>query len=279
MQRLLEAKRLYWKQRSTVHWVKFGDENSELFQAMATHAFRRNYIATLISEDGTSISDHSLKAGALWISFKDRLGIPEFVSIHFELATLIQAVNLLDMDLPFSKEEIDFAVKSMPSDHPPRPDGFNGLFMKKCWYIISEDFYRLCEAFWNCNVDLECINGSYITLVPKKDNPLTVNDYMPISLLNYSLKLLTKLLVNRLQHVILDVVHENQYGFLKGRTIQDCLAWAFQFLHIYHHSKKEIVILKLDFEKASDKIEHQVILEMFRHKGFSAKWVKWIEMI
>lgn len=36
---------------------------------------------------------------------------------------------------------------------------------------------------------------------------------------------------------------------------------------------------KMDFEKAFDKVEHQVILEMFRHKGFSEKWVKWIEII
>lgn len=82
-----------------------------------------------------------------------------------------------------------------------------------------------------------------------------------------------------LQEVILKVVHENQYGFLKGITIQDCLAWAFQFLHICHKSKKEIVILKLDFEKACDKIEHKVILEMFRHKGFSQKWISWIERL
>lgn len=64
----------------------------------------------------------------------------------------------------------------MASDHAPGPDGFNGLLMKECWHIISEDFYRLCEAFWNCTVDLECINGSFIALIPKNDNPLTIND-------------------------------------------------------------------------------------------------------
>jgi hypothetical protein len=73
--------------------------------------------------------------------------------------------------------------------------------------------------------------------------------------------------------VILKVVHANQYGFIKGRTIQDSLAWAFQFLHLYHKSKREIVLLKLDFEKAFYKIEHEVILEVMRHKGFSDKWI------
>jgi hypothetical protein len=128
-------------------------------------------------------------------------------------------------------------------------------------------------------LNLESINGSLITLIPKKDNPRTVNDFRLISLLNYSLKFLTKLLANRLQAVILNVVHANQYGFIHGRTIQDCLAWAFQFLHMCRESKREIVLLELDFKKAFDKIEHVVILEVLKHKGFSDKWISWIKTI
>jgi retron-type reverse transcriptase len=83
----------------------------------------------------------------------------------------------------------------------------------------------------------------------------------------------------RLQSIITTVVHANQYGFIKGKNIHDCLAWAFQFLHICHKSKREIVILKLDFEKAFDMIEHEVIISMLRHKGFSEKWVSWVQAI
>lgn len=89
---------------------------------------------------------------------------------------------------------------------------------------------------------------------------------------------MTKLLSARLQSVILKLVHRNQY-VLKGRIIQDCLTWAFQFLQFCHHSKKEIVILKLDFEKAFDKIEHNVILEVMKFKGFPDRWIKWVDAI
>jgi hypothetical protein len=55
----------------------------------------------------------------------------------------------------------------------------------------------------------------------------TTDDFRPIWLLNYSLKCITKLLSTRLQSVFLQLVHKNQYGFNHGRTIQDCVAWAF----------------------------------------------------
>jgi len=74
-------------------------------------------------------------------------------------------------------------------------------------------------------------------------------------------------------------VHQNHYGFIRSRTIQDCLAWSFEYLHLCHHSKKEIVALKLDFEKDFDRIEHKVILDVMTHMGFGMKWRSWIEAI
>jgi hypothetical protein len=63
--------------------------------------------------------------------------------------------------------------------------------------------------FCNDNVDISSTNSSVIALKPKKDNPERVDDFRPISLLNYSLKCITKILSIRLQRVILELVHQN----------------------------------------------------------------------
>lgn len=130
------------------------------------------------------VSNHSINAVLPWTTFKDRLGISECHSLLFDISELISIVDLPEMDSLFTKEEIDQAIKDMPSDHAPRPDGFIGLFMKRCWNIIKEDFYGLCDQFWQGTIDLTNLNGSYIARIPNNDNPSPLNDFRPISLLN-----------------------------------------------------------------------------------------------
>jgi hypothetical protein len=273
---LLESKQVYWKRRSTIRWVKFGDENTKLFHSIATHKFRRNYITSLQSSDGTLVTDHEHKAAMLWTSFKDRLGQIEVGEMFFDLASLIHPIHLSDLDQPL---EIDFLIKELPMDKAHGPDGFNGLFIKKFWPIIRDDFLALIREFYSGQANLRCLNSSFITLVPKNQSPASVNDYRLISLLGGPIKILNKLLANRVQKVITQLVHVNQYGFIKQKAIQHFLGWAFQYLHLCHSSKKEIVILKLNFEKAFDNVENQVILNMLQRKGFSSKWVGWIGSI
>lgn len=59
----LEAQRIYWKQRNTTRWVKFGDENTLVFQAMATFSLRRNYIVSLNLPNGSTLTDHDRTEG------------------------------------------------------------------------------------------------------------------------------------------------------------------------------------------------------------------------
>ena len=51
-------------------------------------------------------------------------------------------LNLAHLERPFTEEEVEGVIKSMPRDKAPGPDGFTGRFYATCWSIIKEDFMR-----------------------------------------------------------------------------------------------------------------------------------------
>jgi hypothetical protein len=57
------------------------------------------------------------------------------------------------------------------------------------------------------------------------------------------------------------------------------LAWTFEYIHQCQQSKQEILVIKLDFTKAFDTIEHSTILLMMKHLGFNDKWLNWTSNI
>jgi retron-type reverse transcriptase len=115
--------------------------------------------------------------------------------------------------------------------------------------------------------------------VPTVAFPEKINDYRPISLTNTSVKFISKVIVDRLQGKIIDCVHKNQYGFIKGRTIHDCLGWSFKYIHQCKASRKPIVILKLDLEKAFDSIEHETLYMVLRQIGFPKMFISWAKSL
>jgi hypothetical protein len=205
--KLIEAQRLYWRKRANIRWAKLGDENTKNFHTVATRNYRHDHIATIKSEDGNTTSQHDQKAAILWTAFRNRMGKTELTEMKFDLASLITPQDLSRLEIPFTKEEIDEVVHNMPNDKAPGPDGFNGQFMKKYWHIMKNQFYDLCFSFYSGNLDIHSLNTAFITLIPKINSPETPSDFRPISLVSMALKIITKLLANRLQKEIIPLIH------------------------------------------------------------------------
>jgi hypothetical protein len=46
------------------------------------------------------------------------------------------------------------------------------------------------------------VNSTFLTLIPKVNNPTTFGDYRPISLCNLCYKLITKIIANRIKPIL-----------------------------------------------------------------------------
>lgn len=164
--RLLAYQKEYWKKCCTIRWIKFSDENTKFFQAVATERYRRNNIASFQNDEGDTIEDHPGKEALLFQTYK------EPTEMKFNLQAIIKrAPNLNHLTDPFTHVEIDAVVKEMLADRAPGPDGFSGAFLKACWPIIRHDFYTLCAQFHEGGLDLTSINDGLITLIPKINSP------------------------------------------------------------------------------------------------------------
>jgi hypothetical protein len=158
------------------------------------------------------------------------------------------------------------------------PYGFLAEFYQVFWDLIKNDLMALFREFHRGNLPLYNLNFGTIILLPKCAEAMTIQQYRPICLLNVSLKIFTKVITNRLA-VAQRVIQPTQSAFLPGRKIMEGVIILHEIVLELHRKKKSGVILKLDFEKAHDKVKWPFIKQVLEMKGFSSQWCNWIDTI
>lgn len=89
------------------------------------------------------------------------------------------------------------------------------------------------------------MNSSFIALIPKTLNLQEVKYFRPISLINSSLKIFTKILPNRLSPMMVDIVDDFQNEFIKGRQAAESILIVKEVFHSLKEGKKRGFILKI----------------------------------
>uniref|UniRef100_A0A803TDI1 Reverse transcriptase domain-containing protein n=1 Tax=Anolis carolinensis TaxID=28377 RepID=A0A803TDI1_ANOCA len=113
-------------------------------------------------------------------------------------------------------------------------------------------------------------------LKPNKDET-DPNSYRPISLSNVDYKIFTKILAKRLRDIIPDIINEDQYGFVKNRKLADPIRNILNILNHATEKKSKVLILKLDFCKAFDSIDHKYLNRLCEECNMGGKVCKVIK--
>ena len=119
---------------------------------------------------------------------------------------------------------------------------------------MGDDHFQVVLTFFGNGMLLKQINNTLLmTLMAKKSNASKVSEYIPIALRNVLYKLIVKVLTNRVQLVLPDVIGMSQSAFIRGWDISNNMMLAHQLIkHYERNTISSRTLIKIDICKAYD---------------------------
>lgn len=202
-------------------------------------------------------------------TFLDRIDFPQLTT---------EARNKLEE--PITLKEVQLAVTSLQSAKTPGPDGLPAEFYKANKDLLNPIFHKLLLTMLKEGSLPPTMSEAVIVVIaiPNKD-PTLCSSYRPISLLNVDAKITTKILANRLNSVILSIVHGDQTGFMPGKGTDINLRRLYTNISHVERSQSRGVVASLDAEKAFDSVEWRFLWNVLQRFNFGPRFISWIKML
>jgi hypothetical protein len=280
---MMEDDELYWLKRSHETWLHKGDNNTEFFHMVANGRKRKNTIISLMKDENRIGGDENLLNHATEY-YKELFGqgsgnIFSLDPSLWDDGEKVSDAENSDLTRPFTEQEIKSALDQMEENKAAGPDSMPTEFYQYTWGIIKKDIIGLFNEFHDVGLAVSRLNYGVITLLPKVADAEKIQQYRPICLLNCLYKWITKVLTIRLEKVVEKLILQNQTAFLKGRNIMSGIMALHEVLHETKRRNETGIVLKLDFEKAYDKVCWEFLFRTMEMRGFCTTWCAWIKQV
>lgn len=233
-------------------------------------------------EDGVVVEDegeilHNIESYYIKIFAKDnQLQAHHVDERRHVLALLMNKLSNRDvavLDRLPNLAKVEVVVMSLKARKSPGLDGLTPKVLKCSWGWIKEELWEVVKAFWADGVLTTIDARGVIRLIPKLGELELLKNWRPITMLSLIYKILSKILATHLKPFMQFLVDLEESGFIKGRKILDNIL-AFKIGKDYAKFKKLLAfLLKLDFIKAYNKLDHSYLKDKMRGMGFNELFI------
>ena len=168
-----------------------------------------------------------------------------------------------------TEEEISKYVKSKlkKEGKAPGPDGIPYVFIYKFWPQLRKIITKIIMTVMNNKLMPISLPEGLVIFLPKSGkDPEKINAWRPLTMLNSIYKICSGILACRMDSIIVDVIHRQQYGFVKKRQAADLVELL---NHIVKEKEDEkIAVVGMDFRGAFDTVKHEAIIRALKMKNF-----------
>ncbi|KAG2193794.1 hypothetical protein INT47_009936 [Mucor saturninus] len=266
--------------RSATRWHELGERNNKYFyRVIKEHQSKQTIQSLKCSSTGSVLvnSDDNIREAR---GFYQELYTPDLI----DDAAVDSLLESIPDDVVLSPEDSDSLTDPILMDTPQnlvghtalgKSPGLDGLPFEVYKYLFksSADFRTMLLGILN-DAPIVAFPPSWqqtrMVLLFKKSDPMLLKNWRPLSLINSDAKLFTKLLANRLNLVLPQMINSYQTGFMPNRLISDN-GWLNQMFMAnapdVAPSIPQVAVL-LDQEKAYDRGHPDYLRKVLLRFGF-----------
>lgn len=167
------------------------------------------------------------------------------------------------LDEPFTRSEIEAAISQLTRNTSPGRDRITNKLLRNLPATNIDELLRYINDCWEKGNIPQSWKHAQITLIPKANKPISIQNLRPISLTSCVGKLFEHMVLNRLTSYLEEqnLLPQTMFGFRPQLSTQDIL------LQIKHdvidnlQTRNSKAILAIDVKGAFDNIRHEPILE------------------
>ena len=272
--------------RAREKWVELGEKNNSYFLGLEKKRQIKKSLVKLVDEKGDIATDQTIILNMIKEYYKklysstnpNDILLNDYI-FQTNLESEINHENMKTCDGSLTVDEITEAIFKMKPNKSPGLDGLTVEFYRTFWqkikhilvYILNKGHEDKCLSFSQ--------RTSVLSLIFKKNNPLLLDNYRPISLLNVDLKLLSYTLAQRLKKILPKIINEDQTGYIKNRFIGFNLRQIQDIIDYAETYQIEGAIVFIDFSKIFDSLEWNFMLTTLKHFGFNQSFISWVETL
>ena len=182
------------------------------------------------------------------------------------------------LSLPVLDDEIKNALCSLKPFKSPRPNGIHAGFYQRFWLLFKDSVINEIKKVFRERKVPAYLNQTHIALIPKIKGPEIIENYRPISLCNSIYKIIFKIIVTRIRPHLDKLVSLFQTAFIPGRKGIDNTIIAQEIIHTIGRKSGKVgnLVIKIDLEKACDKLEWSFIRDVPQAANFPSEMIQLI---
>ena len=157
-------------------------------------------------------------------------------------------------------------LKSINVNKACGPDGLSGKILKNCCGSLAYPLSLLYRISYNSGIIPQEWKMANVVPVYKKGSKISVENYRPISLTCLVMKILERIIRDKLMSRCSQMLNQNQHGFLPGKSCTTQMISFTESIAAALNGSIRSDVIYFDFSKAFDSVNHDIILEKLKNK-------------